>query len=137
MIAFFFYIWAFLAIGYEGWKLSLNNFGLINNLREKVILNKGLESKEFAAKFTHNQLVYIMLSLFYVIWCCVGLFTSQWFLFLFILGLSQFHRIKSLKADYTWNVIDGVLTIAILLTIVINKYHLHINIPKEIWNSLF
>lgn len=72
----------------------------------------------------NNSLVsYFIFNLFYFSYVFVGLFTSQWWLFLTIIAMSFIPKKKPLARK-----IDAIVTVAILLFILINKYHLHINI---------
>ena len=45
----------------------------------------------------------------------------------------KFSSNKRFNKSYLINDIDSIITICILTLIIFNKYHLHINIPKEIW----
>jgi hypothetical protein len=64
-----------------------------------------------------------LFNMFYFIYVFVGIFTSQWWLFLTIIAMSFIPKKKPLARK-----IDAIVTMAILLFILINKYYLHINI---------
>lgn len=130
MLSFIFYVWAILAIAYESWKLSYYNYKKLKSVETIVKSNKGLKKNLFWSKFTEDQKIFLSLSLFYLFWALVGLFTSQWYLFLLIMLLSQIQRIFK---NYLYNIIDSLLTISVLLFIVINKYHLHYSFT-EVFN---
>ena len=131
MIAFFFYIWGLIALWYEVWKLDYSNFQQIQRLRDKIKANKDLDSNQLLKKLSDTEKIFSVLSLLYVLWCIIGLFTSQWVLFIGIFLFSQFHRIFK---GYAWNLIDGIVTIAIIGFIIINRYHLHIPVFHELLN---
>jgi hypothetical protein len=70
--------------------------------------------------------------LLYFIWSFVGIFTSQWVLFLLLILLG-FIPLKRFKA---WMKIDAAISIAILMLIILNKYHLHIDVLASIKSCL-
>jgi len=59
----------------------------------------------------------------YIIWSFVGLLTFQWPLFLMLIFISL---IPKRNIIIRW--IDGVITFMLLLFILLNAYHFHINI---------
>lgn len=54
----------------------------------------------------------------YFLWICAGIYSSQWLLFVVLLGLTfiDSHKKRS------WWIVDSVISILILFGIVINKY---------------
>jgi len=61
----------------------------------------------------------------YAIWCIVGLFSSQGLLFLAIFILSMINKKKVLVLR-----VDAILSLVILQFILINEYHLNINLAQ-------
>jgi len=74
-----------------------------------------------------SQKAITFLMLFYVLWILVGLFSSQWiiFTFYFILGIIPKNKIWHRK-------FDGILSVLMLVFIILNVYHFHI----DIWSIL-
>lgn len=77
---------------------------------------------------SYNMLAYQVIGILYLIYAVIGLMSSQCLLFalLIILGFVP-------KKVLVWRYIDSILSISILLFIILNKYHFHINI----FNSIF
>ena len=63
----------------------------------------------------------LKLDMFYAFYILIGLFSSQWVLFLAIIILSV---IKDKTTS--WIKIDALLSLALLVSIIINKFHLHV-----------
>lgn len=83
---------------------------------------KNLKSNEFD-EWTEAQKTYSIFSLFYVAWVIVGLLTFQWPVFLFILLLSIIPKY------FIWiRFVDSLITLSLLFFIIINAYHLHIDV---------
>lgn len=78
-----------------------------------------------------KDIMYYIFLITYVLWVFVGLFTSQWLLFLtlFIVGIIPvkyiFHR---------W--LDGFISLCILLFTLLNAFHFHINVFQTIINLI-
>lgn len=110
-----FYIWAFLAILFEVCKLSPKGW------REYMSQMKYLKDKK--KDYSTTEAVFILLQVLYFLWIFVGFFSSQWILFGSIFLLSFIP-----KKIYIINFIDSVLTIGILLFMIVNKFHLHLDL---------
>lgn len=65
---------------------------------------------------------YYVVNILYFLTCVIGLISSQWACFLLILALCFIP-----KRYLTWRIIDGVISILILLFVILNKYHFHID----------
>lgn len=65
---------------------------------------------------------YYVVNVLYFLICVIGLISSQWACFLLILALCFIP-----KRYLTWRIIDGVISILILLFVILNKYHFHID----------
>lgn len=89
----------------------------------KRIVNAIYRYKE-DKKMTTNYGIYIFANLFYWAISFIGLLSFQWYLFLLIIIMGFIP-----KGKYIWiRKADSLVTIAILLFIVLNKYHFHINL---------
>lgn len=66
--------------------------------------------------------VWRMYNWIYLILCFIGLISSQWIGFLALIVLSLIP-----KKWFTWRIIDNILGIAILLFVLLNKYHFQID----------
>ena len=85
-----------------------------------------------------SALWYSVFSYIYVLWMMVGLFTSEWIIFLTFLIFSfliYYPIIKLIrtklgvgKAYITAHIIATIIDICIILFAIINHYHLHINL---------
>jgi hypothetical protein len=80
---------------------------------------KGLSMDEATPK--QKQLGYYMLG--YLIWNLLGLLTGQWILFTIILGLGLIP-----KNNVFLTFLNGFISLVILIFLVINQYHLHIDL---------
>jgi uncharacterized membrane protein len=65
---------------------------------------------------------YYVVNVLYFLTCVIGLISSQCACFLLILALCFIP-----KRYLTWRIIDGVISILILLFVILNKYHFHID----------
>lgn len=54
----------------------------------------------------------------YFLWICAGLYSSQWLLFVILLGLCFIDSHKNRK----WWIVDSVFSILVIAAILINKY---------------
>lgn len=69
-----------------------------------------------------NFATYYVVNVLYFLTCVIGLISSQWACFLLILALCFIP-----KRYLTWRIIDDVISILILLFVILNKYHFHID----------
>lgn len=77
------------------------------------------------SKMSSTYATFVVLNCVYLFLCFVGLLSSQWLGFMLMILLSFIP-----KRWITWRIIDGVLTIAILVFIILNKYHFHIDLTE-------
>ncbi len=117
-----FYIGLIIFIIYEVYSF-LNAEKINTRQTEYKDLSKDVNKEYFLWKNGGFLIKLSLFNMFYFIYVFVGIFSSQWLLFLAILLLSLIP-----KKTVAVRRIDSVLTIIILLFILINKYHLHINI---------
>lgn len=80
-------------------------------------------------KLTTIEAIFIFINIFYFIWAMIGLFSSQWVVFLSLTILS-FSGI-TFKKYINYRIIDSVLSIALILFAILNTYHLHINLKPS------
>lgn len=117
MKEYIFYSFALFAICYE--------YIVIKNPSKSIQIYKSIRMKNSDFQlFTDKELILVIFNYLYILWVFVGTFTSQWLMFLVIFLLSFLS-----KNNKYIRVIDSVITFLILLFIVLNKFHLHIQIP--------
>ena len=84
-------------------------------------------NKEKKGKLTFDEIgasmaFYQSIGIIYLIYCFVGLMSSQWVLFLLIILLAFIP-----KRWLWWRYVDSLVTLLILVFILLNKYHFHID----------
>lgn len=95
---------------------------------EYKIIRKRKKEKNLKAKdFSGTIKMYLFISLIYLFYCFAGLLTSQYPLFLLMILIALIPK-KFLILMY----IDSFVSIAILLFIILNKFHFHIDIANLI-----
>jgi hypothetical protein len=117
-----FYFFAIFALFYEFLVLTdtKNASKFLINLENKLELDQEMSSTEK---------IFSRLMIGYGIWNFVGLFSSQWILFLILLLISIF----SFKKYPFLLFIDALISFGLILFIILNKYHFHINIIKTLF----
>ena len=120
-----FYFFAFFAILWEG-----INIIYTKEIYKKVIRIISLKKENFK-ELADGQKYFLFFMFGYFLWIFTGLFTFQWpiFLLLFLMSL-----IPKKWIVIRW--IDAFISLVILIFILINAYHLHIDI-FPILKSLF
>lgn len=103
----------------------MNNPRKFNNFKTNFI------NRDKSKKLTDNQALFVLVTLTYLLLTLLGLFSFQWILFLVILLMSLMPKKYSIIIC-----LDAFITVTILLFIIINKYHLHINITDIVWKKL-
>lgn len=94
----------------------------MEKVHKGVLKYKGVtDPQQFSALF----IAFIMFNWVYLYLCVVGLMSSQWICFaaLILMSFVPKHKIW-------WRYTDSVLSIAILVFIILNKYHLHIKLTE-------
>lgn len=122
VLAFFFYIWATVAIMYE-LCVFMDTKIFINMIKERE------NRKNSNIPETENMKMFSRLMFLYTIWNVIGLFSSQFLLFIVMLLLSV--TIPKRKSIIIYK-IDALLTLIVLLSIILNKYHFHYDILSHI-----
>ena len=84
-------------------------------------------NKEKKGKLTFDEIgasmaFYQSIGIIYLIYCFVGLMSYQWVLFLLIILLAFIP-----KRWLWWRYVDSLVTLLILVFILLNKYHFHID----------
>jgi hypothetical protein len=115
-----FYLFGVLAIM---WELhSLTNIRKVH--KTAISMNERMKSGTYKKEdFTSNENTLLVLMSLYFVWAIVGLFTFNWVAFLVLLGLSLIPK-KYVAIRF----LDALLSLLVLLFIVINHYHLKINL---------
>lgn len=106
---------------------ALNCKKVYSRVTEYNRLSKDKDKGKIEACLKEHPLLLVMIALDILTWVTLisGLMTSQWILFLMVivLSLSRFQRLGS------WAVLlDSIITTAIYLFVIINTYHLHIEL---------
>lgn len=123
-----FYLFGVLAIVWE-----LHALKNIRKVHKKALsMNERIKSGTYKKEeFTSNENTLLVLMSFYFMWAIVGLFTFNWVAFLVLLGLSLIP-----KKHVVIRFLDALLSLLVLLFIVINHYHLRIDL-LDVIISLF
>lgn len=86
-------------------------------------LNKEKKGKLSFDEIGASMTLYQSIGIIYLIYCLVGLMSSQWVLFALIILLAFIP-----KRWLWWRYVDSIVTLLILAFILLNKYHFHIDI---------
>ena len=76
---------------------------------------------------TQKNLSYCMLG--YIVWCLIGLVSSQWVIFIFLLFLGMFSKKRAILTFIT-----GLLSFLLLIFMLLNVYHFNIDLFSLIKN---
>ena len=85
-------------------------------------LNKEKKGKLSFDEIGASMTLYQSIGIIYLIYCLVGLMSSQWVLFALIILLAFIQ-----KRWLWWRYVDSIVTLLILEFILLNKYHFHID----------
>lgn len=115
-----FYLFGILAITYELWS--------IKNYEMNIAFAKKAEAsmKDKSIKFTDGETAFGCLQCLYCFWATIGLFSSQWLMFLILIVLSFIKYIFKSSENVTWFTFDAIISVAVILFAILNTYHLHI-----------
>ncbi len=117
------HIYYFMAIFPILWELyTLQNILKVHNFSKKF--KKDAKDKKFD-EWTDSQKALSIFMIGYLVWAFIGLFSSQWILFLFIFVISFIP-----KVNITIRWIDSFISVLVFLFILLNTYHFHIDIIK-------
>ena len=134
MIKFTFYLFGLFAIWYEIYTIA--NWKKFTALSKKIEGADKLPEKD-RPKLTSTETGAAFLMVGYFLWTFVGLFTSQWIVFvgLFVLGFLTM-AINNIKRTKAWNIIDSMASIFLIMYAILNTYHLHNDTWKIVWNFI-
>lgn len=119
-----FYLFAVLFLVHEIFVLCMQK-SLFNEF--KIIWRRNKKENLKAEDYSGTVKAYLFISLIYMLYCFAGLLTSQYPLFLLMILIALIPK-KFLILRY----IDSFASIAILLFIILNKFHFHIDIANLI-----
>lgn len=85
-------------------------------------LNKEKKGKLSLDEIGASMTLYQSIGIIYLIYCLVGLMSSQWVLFALVILLAFIP-----KRWLWWRYVDSIVTLLILAFILLNKYHFHID----------
>ena len=85
-------------------------------------LNKEKKGKLSLDEIGASMTLYQSIGIIYLVYCLVGLMSSQWVLFALIILLAFIP-----KRWLWWRYVDSIVTLLILAFILLNKYHFHID----------
>ncbi len=118
-------------------------FGIFALLYEIMVLVRVKDANSFFSKIrsdiktkdfndlTDTQKTFTVLTVLYSLWVLVGLFSSQWVLFVVYLMISIIPK-KTVFVRF----VDAIVSVLLLLFILINTFHLHINLFDAIVNYI-
>jgi hypothetical protein len=117
-IVFFFF--ALIAIIYEMWAIK-NSEKLVGFAK----LLKQAEKDEIKLEPKASYSAFIICQFLYCFWALVGLFSSQWIIFviLILMGTTSFLPFAKTRI---WIISDSIVTLGLLLFGILNAFHLHI-----------
>jgi len=127
-----FYFMVILCFLFELFKIP-NATDICNFIRKNNEYKKVNGKVPEYSSFTPNQKTFYTMSSVYTVVCLIGLFSSQWLLFLAI--FLQTIVMVFIRRKYPVIIkIDSTISAFILLFIVINKYHIHLDLFNLIFN---
>jgi len=90
-----------------------------------IIKSLWLREQSSIKAFIKPRMLWIKMSfgIIYWVWIYIGLFTSQWLLFIAILILSLIN-----KKHPVIRIIDAILSMMVIVIILLNKYYLHLEL---------
>lgn len=107
--------------------LSFIFFTLLSETRQIHYSKKGIILSEITPSLDE---IFIFLGI--IILSLIGLFTSQWQLFviLYLICLPKyiFYHLFKIGNIFFWNILDAYLSIFWSIFIIINKFHLHLKL---------
>lgn len=122
-------------------KIIFYSLGLVCLLYEfnkltdpKAVIKRLKESKEARKNkreihYSKEDTIVLLLGLFYMLWCTVGLFTVQWPLFVFMWIMALIMGVLPKRA--WWMVLDSIISIPIIIFLMVNS-RLKIDLVEQI-----
>lgn len=112
-------------------------FSIIAIIWEIIVVTNPIRISKFIGTFNNKEmdglnqkqrsLSFYMLG--YLIWSIIGLITSQWILFLILIGLGLLPKKLPILAF-----INSLVSLCLLVFIIVNVYHLHLDLISIIKN---
>lgn len=122
------HIFYFLTIAPLLWEfINITNFKKTHLFAKSI---KELKGKTFD-DYSSNQKNFSFLMLGYILWTLIGLFSSQWIVFLTLLILGFIPK-KWIAIRF----IDSLISFSLLLFLILNVYHFKIDIFKLVLNYI-
>lgn len=114
------HIFYFLAIFAIMWEMvSVFNTRIVHDFCKRA---KSLKEVDFD-NWSYSEKVFPLFMLGYATWVIIGLFSSQWFVFLLLLAFSCLPK-KYIAIRF----VDALISLLLLFFIVLNAYHFKIDI---------
>lgn len=120
-----FYLTAIMPIIWE--MINVSSVRKVHDFVENIRKSKGLKFDDMTA----NQKMFSFMSVGYIIWIVSGIFTFQWSIFVFLLAIGM---IPKRHVWYRW--VDSFITLIALMFVIINAYHLNIDINTLIFKLI-
>lgn len=118
---FLFYIWATIALIWE--MMAFSSSKKVASFKANMI-----KASENDTEKTDSMKAYSLFSILYFMWSLVGLFTSQYLIFLILILIAFLPKKKA------WTIrLDALVSIILLLLVIMNKYHWHIDFTQVLF----
>ena len=122
------HIFYFLTIIPILWELRvISEPARVNDFIKRYKETKGTKFEDRSA----NQKAFLFFSLFYTFWVFTGFLSSQWPLFILLFALGRIT-----KTNVVVRFLDGAVSLIILMFIVLNAYHLNIDLGSYLVNAI-
>lgn len=120
LLKFIFFFFALIAILYEVW--CITNCRRLSRFAQEL---KSLKKNDGKVQVNSKHSAFIICQFLYCGWALVGLFSSQWIVFLVLitLGMTSF---LSFSKKPAFIVLDSIITLGSLVFAILNAFHLHI-----------
>lgn len=103
--------------------LILVNIKTVHSGAKRLYKLRKEKNKVELEDLSPGMIAYQIVGIIYLIYAVIGLMSSQWIMFAVLILLSFVP-----KKWIVWRYIDSFLSIAILVFIILNKYHFHFNL---------
>lgn len=103
--------------------LILVNIKTVHSGAKRLYKLRKEKNKVELEDLSPGMIAYQIVGIIYLIYAVIGLMSSQWIMFAVLILLSFVP-----KKWIVWRYIDSFLSIAILVFIILNKYHFHFSL---------
>lgn len=103
--------------------LILVNIKTVHSGKKRLYKLRKEKNKVELEDLSPGMIAYQIVGIIYLIYAVIGLMSSQWIMFAVLILLSFVP-----KKWIIWRYIDSFLSIAILVFIILNKYHFHFSL---------